>query len=266
VAAAGNQHVRLYDVQHPSTGPNGAAHLASYDGHTANITAIAWHCEGKWIVTGSEDGTLKIWDTRTASVQRNFDHKSPVNDCVIHPNQGELISCDQAGAIKLWDLGANSCTHELVPEEDVPMRTVTVASDGSTLVAGNNKGNCYVWNMQNGREFTDLQPMTKFSAHDKYLIRCLLSPDTKTLATCSADTTIKIWTFPDGQARREKVLEGHQRWVWDMAFSADSAYLVSASSDHSARLWELATGLTVRQYSGHSKACVCVALNDINIG
>jgi len=127
------------------------------------------------------------------------------------------------------------------------------------------------------------------------------------------------------------VLEGHQRWVWDAAFSADSAYLVTgssflslflflspsplsnikltpfssfidatASSDHVARLWELATGETVRQYNGHHRsvfppfslhlppallflatsthallssgftllihrACVAVALNDINL-
>ena len=65
-------------------------------------------------MTGSEDGTLKIWDIRSATVQRNFDHKSPVNDCVIHPNQGELVSCDQSGAIKWWDLAQNLCTHELV--------------------------------------------------------------------------------------------------------------------------------------------------------
>jgi hypothetical protein len=37
-----------------------------------------------------------------------------VNDVVVHPNQGELISCDQAGRIKQWDLSENTCTHELV--------------------------------------------------------------------------------------------------------------------------------------------------------
>ena len=66
-------------------------------------------------MTASEDGTLKIWDPRAPKQpQRNFDHKSPVNDCVVHPNQGELVSCDQSGAIKIWDLGGRSCTHELV--------------------------------------------------------------------------------------------------------------------------------------------------------
>ena len=37
-----------------------------------------------------------------------------MNDVVVHPNQGELISCDQAGRIKQWDLSENICTHELV--------------------------------------------------------------------------------------------------------------------------------------------------------
>lgn len=60
----------------------------------------------------------------------------------------------------------------------------------------------------------------------------------------------------------ETTLANHQRWVWDCAFSADSAYLVTVSSDHYARLWELSTGNIIRQYSGHHRGAVCVALND----
>lgn len=60
----------------------------------------------------------------------------------------------------------------------------------------------------------------------------------------------------------ETVLDGHQRWVWDCAFSADSAYLVSVSSDHYARLWELSTAQIIRQYNGHHRGAVCCALND----
>ena len=39
-----------------------------------------------------------------------------------------------------------------------------------------------------------------------------------------------------------------------------------ASSDHVSRLWELGQGETIRQYNGHHKAAVCVALNDLSIG
>lgn len=48
------------------------------------------------------------------------------------------------------------------------------------------------------------------------------------LATCSADTTVKIWSITSHyEFKQEKILTGHQRWVWDCAFSADSAYLVT---------------------------------------
>ena len=91
------------------------------------------------MATSSEDGTVKIWDLRSPNVQRDYNHGSAVNDVVIHPNQGEVISCDQAGSVKIWDLGENANTHTLIPEEEVPTRSVTVANDGSMLVAGNNK-------------------------------------------------------------------------------------------------------------------------------
>ena len=55
---------------------------------------------------------------------------------------------------------------------------------------------------------------------------------------------------------------GHQRWVWDAVFSVDAAYLVTASSDATARLWDLSSGETIRTYAGHNKPCCCCALND----
>ena len=44
--------------------------------------------------------------------------------------------------------------------------------------------------------------------------------------------------------------------------SVDAAYLVTASSDTTARLWDCASGEAIRVYSGHHKAAVCCALND----
>jgi G protein beta subunit-like protein len=133
LAAAGHHTVKLYDIK--STNPNP---LLSFEGHTGNITGVAFHCEGKWMVTSSEDGTVKIWETRSGTVQRSYSHGCPVNDVVIHPNQGEIISCDRGGSVRIWDLAENNCSHQLIPEEDVSVSSVTVASDGSTLCAGTN--------------------------------------------------------------------------------------------------------------------------------
>lgn len=94
------------------------------------------------MVTSGEDGSVKLWDPRTTSVQRHFKHGAAVNDVVVHPNQGDLISCDQTGCIKLWDLKENSCTGMWANEEEIAIHTISVASDGSMLVAGNNEVSC----------------------------------------------------------------------------------------------------------------------------
>jgi G protein beta subunit-like protein len=85
--------------------------------HTGNVIATGFHGEGRWMFTASEDGHLKIWGTRSGRnpvLTRNFDNGAPITDAVMHANQGELITCDQNGAVKIWDLTAHSCTHELV--------------------------------------------------------------------------------------------------------------------------------------------------------
>ena len=232
-----------------------------------------------------KSGTVKIWDTRSGHIQRNYSHGDPVNDVVIHPNQGELISCDRGGNVRIWDLGENKCSHQLVPEEEKSVASVSVATDGSLLcaaVSNSVHGSVYVWRMVSLNDVTSLVPVTKFKAHGTYITRVLLSPDVRHLATCSADHTARIWAVDlEASAQQaqdadvdaenaedgvpfelEQELDGHQRWVWDCAFSADSAYLVTASSDHYARLWELSTKTIIRQYNGHHRGAVCVALND----
>eukprot|EP00461_Guttulinopsis_vulgaris_P004152 UN04153 len=54
----------------------------------------------------------------------------------------------------------------------------------------------------------------------------------------------------------------HHGWVWDASFSADSAYIVTASSDRSAKLWDLQTSDVLLEYRGHSRGLTAVTLND----
>lgn len=259
LAAAIHKKVKIYEINGTSSTP-----VITFEGHTGNVTALQFHREGKWLATCSEDGSIRIWDMRHKHLHRTYDNASPVNDLCIHPNQGELISCDQAGSIKQWDLEENSCTLELTPAGDIPIRSVSIANDGSCLVAANNKGRVFVWRINDeNSNLPRYQAVTRFAAHSRFITRIVLSPNARLLATCSADTTVKIWSIsPKLEFKPERTLAGHQRWVWDAAWSADSMYLVTASSDHVARLWEVGTGETVRQYNGHHKACVCCALAD----
>lgn len=253
LAAAGNPHVRLYDI--PSAM---SSHVLAFEGHKGNVSTVGFQKDRKWMYTGSDDGTVKIWDMRHKGYQRDYKGTAPVNAVALHPNQGELVSCDEDGCIRVWDLTANKCSMELVPDGKVPMRSVTVASDASIVCAANNRGTVFAWKM----EEKGWEPLAKVEAHGTYILKSVLSPDTAYMATTSSDKTVKIWNVAKNFAL-EKTLVGHQRWVWDCDFSADSAYLVTASSDKTAKLWDLKSGETILEYAGaHHKAITSIALND----
>lgn len=82
---------------------------------------------------GSEDKSVKIWDMRARRCQREFESRGPVNTVALNAGQNELISGDQDGNIRVWDVTAGACSCELVPEVDVPVRSVSIALDGSQV-------------------------------------------------------------------------------------------------------------------------------------
>jgi G protein beta subunit-like protein len=73
---------------------------------------------GTWMYSGSEDGTVKIWDIRAPGSQREMESRAGINTCVLHPNQTEIITGDQNGNIRIWDLGMGTCQRELIPDPE----------------------------------------------------------------------------------------------------------------------------------------------------
>ncbi|OWK11564.1 MLST8 [Cervus elaphus hippelaphus] len=270
IAAAGYQHIRMYDLN--SNNPNP---IISYDGVNKNIASVGFHEDGRWMYTGGEDCTARIWDLRSRNLQcqRIFQVNAPINCVCLHPNQAELIVGDQSGAIHIWDLKTDH-NEQLIPEPEVSITSAHIDPDASYMAAVNSTGNCYVWNLTGGigDEVTQLIPKTKIPAHTRYALQCRFSPDSTLLATCSADQTCKIWRTSNFSLMTELSIkssnpgESSRGWMWGCAFSGDSQYIVTASSDNLARLWCVETGEIKREYGGHQKAVVCLAFNDSVLG
>jgi WD40 repeat protein len=88
------------------------------------------------------------------------------------------------------------------------------------------------------------------TGHSSYINAIALSPDGKTLATGSADKTIKLWDF--NTEKELQTLTGHTSFVNTVLFSPDGTTLISGSADRTIKLWNLATGQAIRTLIGHT--------------
>jgi len=128
LVAGGNPSIQLFDVHAAEERP-----VVTYDGHIANVTAVGFNKDQKWIFSCSEDCSVRVWDTRSNNHTRKYEAAAPVNTVLLHPSRAELISGDQSGAVKIWDLTADKCREEYVPLVDVPVRSVSMVRCGMNL-------------------------------------------------------------------------------------------------------------------------------------
>lgn len=76
-----------------------------------------------------------------------------------------------------------------------------------------------------------------FRGHEDRVTRTQISHDGKTIATASADKTVRLWDAATGQ--EIGTLRGHETNVHAVAFSPDSKTLVTGSAGHAARVWRM---------------------------
>jgi len=80
--------------------------LEGGDGHTKGVNTVEY-CPGAdrpYLVTGSDDGTVKVWDYQTkACVQTLIGHQGNVSAVSFHPELPIIISASEDGAVCLWN-------------------------------------------------------------------------------------------------------------------------------------------------------------------
>lgn len=151
IAVGGNPQIQLFDVNSAADTP-----VLVFDGHSGNVTFVGFQKDLKWLYSSSEDNTVKVWDLRAPCCLRTFDCYCPVNTVCLHPNQLNLISGDENGCMRVWDLsyatnnsekGASSgiSKDEFTPLPDVPIRSISIACDATILAVGSHKGHLLIY-------------------------------------------------------------------------------------------------------------------------
>ena len=78
------------------------------------------------------------------------------------------------------------------------------------------------------------------------------SPDGKTLASGSADFTVKLWDLATGRPHGSFAFDGHSGFVLHAALSRDGKTFASGGADRTVKLWDFATCKVKTTLKGHS--------------
>lgn len=118
---------------------------------------------------------------------------------------------------------------------------------------GKTSGQVKLWDRAAAKE---IGPLT---GHTSKIFSAVFSPDSRRLATGSADHTVRIWDAATGAELL--TLKGHSEAVWCVAFFADGKTLASASADKTVKIWDAATGAERASLKGHVEEVLSVAVS-----
>jgi len=217
---------------------------ATLRGHDDWVGSIAIRPDGNHIISGSGDGTIKVWDAENSdelmTLRGHSDWISSLGYC---PDGKRIISASQDKTIKVWDAATGAELLSLAGHE-APFLSAVFSPDGERIVSGSMDKTIKIWDAANGAEVMTLR------GHSDVVNSVAFSPNGKRIASGSADRTIKIWDAATGVELM--TLRGHTGRIKSVAFSPDGRRIVSAgNNDATIKIWDSATGAELMTLRGH---------------
>ncbi|XP_072028247.1 U5 small nuclear ribonucleoprotein 40 kDa protein-like [Amphiura filiformis] len=169
------------------------------------------------VVSGGDDGTIKLWDTRKRGAIQSFQNTYQVLAVSFTDTSDQLISGGIDNDIKVWDLRKNGLLYKMAGHSD-SITGLKLSPDGSYVVSNCMDNTVRIWDV---RPFAPAERCVKLfqgAQHnfEKNLLRCAWSPDGSKIAAGSADRFVYVW---DTTSRRILYkLPGHTGSINDVDF------------------------------------------------
>jgi len=229
---------------HPLPGASSAL-LRTLSGHIRAVNGCAVSPDGKWIVSASHDGTLKVWDAATGAERLSLSgHGEAVLGCAVSPDGQWIVSASWDHTLKIWN-AATGAERRTLSGHTSAVTGCAVSPDGRWIVSASWDHTLKIWDAATGAERRTL------SGHTGYVRGCAVSPDGRFIVSAADDHTLKIWDAATGAERR--TLSGHTWTVIGCAVSPDGRFIVSASGDKTLKIWDAATGAERRTLINHTE-------------
>jgi WD40 repeat protein/serine/threonine protein kinase len=212
-------------------------------GKSGSLMAVAVTGDGKWLITGSTDGTAKMWAADTGIHAKTFDHQSGISAVAVARDGMRLVTGSGNGLAKIWDMESGTVVRT-VPWGHGDVLSLAITPDGHQLLTGYWGGMANVRDMASGREILTLM------GHS-LLVSCVaVSPDGQRLATGSLDGTARVWDTAGGRGTRTLKVDNVP--FGRVAATPDGQRLVARSPDGRFNVWDPVSGRKLQSLKGQT--------------
>jgi WD40 repeat protein len=205
---------------------------AQYGGLEVSAVAFA---PGETLVTGSRDGTIRVWAPHARSPRVVRAGGSIVSISAAH---GRFLTRAADGSVRVYTLGGR-----LARTLHAHAREATLAPNGA-IVATTRARVAYLWDVATGKL------LHRLPGHRSLVTDVEFSPDSRLLVTASDDHDARTWDVASGHLLH--VLRGHFFAVRTASFSPTGRWIVT-SSQFTGGLWDAVTGRLVLYLQGHTR-------------
>jgi WD40 repeat protein len=150
------------------------------------VNAVALSPDGRTIVSGSLDRTVKVWDAHDGRLLRSLEgHTDSVNAVAVSPDGRFIVSGSDDKTVKVWDAASGRLLRSLDGHTD-RVRAVAVSPDGRTIVSGSHDRTIRAWDLVSGESRV-------LFWNDAAIFSLALSGDGQLLAC--GDKSGRVWIF-----------------------------------------------------------------------
>jgi WD40 repeat protein len=218
--------------------------------HDGEVVAVAFRPDGQVMLTGSDDGTARLWAIAGEPLGLPLRHERAVRAVAFGPDGSRVLTACDDGAARIWDAATGKPVGLPLQHED-SVSVAVYSPDGRTILTASDDGTARLWDADHSK------PLAKLEHADRIRVAAF-SPNGLTIVTGSDDSTARLWQAATGKPIGTPLV--HEGWVRAAAFSPDSRTLVTGSNDKKVRLWDATTGAKLREIS-HDNRITAVAFS-----